>query len=53
MMTDLDKKLLRRTAEIAHSAMENGNHPFGALLADKDGNILLEQGNDFKSGGSA
>ena len=39
-MTDTDKRLLRRTIQIAHEAMEKGNHPFGALLADKDGNIL-------------
>lgn len=52
-MTELDKKLLLRTVEIAHNAMLNGNHPFGALLTDKNGNILLEQGNEFLNGGSA
>ena len=52
-MNEKDKELLKRTAEIAHEAMEKGNHPFGALLADKDGNILLEQGNEFQEGGSA
>ncbi len=52
-MNEKDKELLKRTAEIAHDAMEKGNHPFGALLADKDGNILLEQGNEFQEGGSA
>jgi tRNA(Arg) A34 adenosine deaminase TadA len=26
---------------VARSAIEHGNHPFGALLADKDGKILL------------
>lgn len=52
-MTEKDRSLLRRTAEIAHSAMLAGNHPFGALLADEDGNILLEQGNEFLTGGSA
>lgn len=52
-MTERDKKLLRRTIEIAHDAMERGNHPFGALLADKDGNVLMEQGNEFTEGGSA
>lgn len=52
-MTEMDIKLLRRTAEIAHEAKEKGNHPFGALLADKDGNILMEQGNAFTEGGSA
>ena len=52
-MTDADKRLLRRTIQIAHEAMEKGNHPFGALLADKNGNILMEQGNEFQAGGSA
>ncbi len=52
-MTDTDKRLLRRCIEIAHKAMEDGNHPFGALLADKDGGILMEQGNAFMEGGSA
>ena len=52
-MTDADKRLLRRTIQIAHEAKEKGNHPFGALLADKNGNILMEQGNEFQAGGSA
>ena len=52
-MTEKDKELLRRTVEIAHNAMEKGNHPFGALLADKNGNVLMEQGNAFTEGGSA
>ena len=51
--TEMDKALLRRCAEVAHRAMEEGNHPFGALLADKDGNVLMEQGNAFTEGGSA
>jgi len=37
--------LLRRTFEIAQEAKESGNHPFGCLLADKEGNILMEMGN--------
>ena len=40
-----DEKLLRRAIEIAQNAREHGNHPFGALLADADGNILLEAEN--------
>ena len=52
-MTEQDLKLLRRTVSIAHESMLEGNHPFGALLADKDGNILLEQRNAFLEGGSA
>ena len=53
VITEKDRELLMRTVEIAHQAMERGNHPFGALLSDKDGNILLEQGNEFTKGGSA
>lgn len=45
-MTDLDIKLLKRTVTIAHEAVLNGCHPFGALLSDKDGNILIEKGNN-------
>ncbi len=52
-MTEKDKELLLRCVEIAHKAMQEGNHPFGALLADSDGNILMEQGNAFQEGGSA
>lgn len=39
------EKLLRRAIELAASARRNGNKPFGALLADLDGNILVEAEN--------
>lgn len=39
--------LLRRTIEIAADARASGNHPFGALLADADGTILIEGANNF------
>lgn len=45
-MTDKDIEILYETVRIAHSAVERGCHPFGALLADKDGNILIEKGNN-------
>lgn len=48
-----DIRLLYETVRIAHQAKEKGNHPFGALLADKMGNILLEQENDHTEGGPA
>lgn len=38
-------ELLRRCVEVSVRAKASGNHPFGALLADADGNVLLEQGN--------
>ena len=40
-----DLELLRRTIEVSKEARASGNHPFGALLADEKGNILMEQGN--------
>ena len=48
-----DIRLLYETVRIAHEAKARGNHPFGALLADKQGKILLEQGNDHTGGGPA
>ncbi|HPE93626.1 MAG: nucleoside deaminase [Sphaerochaeta sp.] len=48
-----DIRLLYETVRIAGEAKRKGNHPFGALLADKDGNILLEQENSYEEGGSA
>lgn len=38
-------KLLKRCIEISNDARKHGNTPFGALLTDKEGNILLEQEN--------
>ncbi|SFI33198.1 tRNA(Arg) A34 adenosine deaminase TadA [Paenibacillus sp. UNC496MF] len=37
--------LLRRSIEVSKAARAAGNTPFGALLADAEGRILLEQGN--------
>ena len=45
-LKDFEVKLLKRVLEICKEAKEKGNHPFGCLLADKDGNILMEQGNE-------
>ena len=41
----IDIKNLRRCAEISRQSRAEGHTPFGALLADQDGNILLEQPN--------
>lgn len=38
-------KLLKRCIEISENARVHGNTPFGALLANKEGEILLEQEN--------
>lgn len=42
-----DLRFLRRSLDIAADARAKGNHPFGALLVDAAGQILLEAGNDF------
>lgn len=36
---------LRRCIEISRMSRESGNTPFGALLVDADGNIVMEQRN--------
>lgn len=46
-----DERLLRQSFEVAGKARDAGEHPFGSLLADKDGNVLREQPNGYKSGG--
>lgn len=45
-----DIELLFETARIASEARACGNHPFGALLADAQGTILLEQPNEVVTG---
>lgn len=36
---------LRKANDAAKKALSSGNTPFGALLVDEDGEILLEEGN--------
>ena len=53
-MKPWDKDLLKEAISIAKAARENGNHPFGALLADVDGKVLLRAENSgeiFNVGG--
>lgn len=46
-----DERLLRQAFAVARHAREGGDHPFGSLLADGDGNVLREQGNGYTSEG--
>lgn len=48
---DDDMRLLRRAIEIAAEARARGDHPFGALLADPDGAIVLEAMNSVGTTG--
>ncbi|MBN1314782.1 MAG: nucleoside deaminase [Anaerolineales bacterium] len=40
-MNEGDQRLIRASLEVARKAREHGNHPFGALLVDAQGQILL------------
>ncbi len=43
-------RLMRAAIDIARRARGNGNHPFGALLVDEAGTILLEAENTVGTG---
>ena len=47
-----DERLLRRAIEVSSRSVASGNLPFGALLADPDGNLLLEAENTDTTGKS-
>jgi tRNA(Arg) A34 adenosine deaminase TadA len=49
MMTrsELDEHFLRRSFEVARRALTNGNHPFGAILVEQNGNVLIETENGY------
>ncbi len=42
-----DDYFLRRSFEVASRARAHGNHPFGAVLVDQNGNVLLEAENGY------
>src|SRR4051812_11694295 len=48
-----DEELLRRAFGVARRSMAHGNHPFGALLADGNGDVLIEMENGFMPGRDA
>jgi tRNA(Arg) A34 adenosine deaminase TadA len=45
--SERDAHFLRRSFEVARRAMTHGNHPFGAILVDADGNVLIETENGY------
>lgn len=47
-----DEELLRRSFDVARRSRERGDHPFGSVLADKDGKVIREQGNGYSSEGN-
>ena len=44
---EFDAYFLRRSFEVARRAMTHGNHPFGALLVDRSGTVLIEAENGY------
>jgi tRNA(Arg) A34 adenosine deaminase TadA len=45
-----DDLYLRAAIDLARRARDNGNHPFGALLVDADGNVVVECENTVVTG---
>jgi tRNA(Arg) A34 adenosine deaminase TadA len=45
-----DDRYLLAAIEIAQRARDHGNHPFGALLVDADGNVVVEAENTVVTG---
>lgn len=46
-----DEALLRQAFAVAQRSRAGGDHPFGAILADRAGVVLMEQGNGFSAEG--
>jgi tRNA(Arg) A34 adenosine deaminase TadA len=46
-MSELDEHFLRRSFEVARRALTHGNHPFGAILVDRNRNVLNETENGY------
>jgi tRNA(Arg) A34 adenosine deaminase TadA len=46
-----DEPLLRQAFEVARRSRAAGDHPFGSVLADGEGRVLMEQGNGYTSEG--
>src|SRR6195952_2708465 len=45
--SELDQYFLRRSFEVARRAIAHGNHPFGAILVDRNRNVLIESENGY------
>jgi tRNA(Arg) A34 adenosine deaminase TadA len=45
--SERDEYFLRRSFDVARRAVSHGNHPFGAILVDANGNVLIEAENGY------
>ncbi len=50
MINDLDLKYLRRCVELAKTALDKGDEPFGSVLVSADGDVLFEDHNHVAGG---
>ena len=50
MLTDVDVAHLRRCVELARTALDAGDQPFGSVLVAADGDILFEDHNHVAAG---
>jgi tRNA(Arg) A34 adenosine deaminase TadA len=46
-----DEARLRQAFDVAKRSRAAGDHPFGSVLADGEGRVLMEQGNGYTSEG--
>src|SRR5262245_42828143 len=44
---ELDNHFLRHAFAVPRRALVHGNHPFGAILVDANGNVLIEVENGY------
>lgn len=49
-MNIVDLQHLRLAIQVAQTAREHGNHPFGAILVDENGEVLLQAENSVITG---
>jgi tRNA(Arg) A34 adenosine deaminase TadA len=47
-----DEALLRQAFDVARRSRAGGDHPFGSVLADEEGRVLMEQGNGYSAAGN-
>src|SRR4030081_1117891 len=45
--SELDEHFLRRSFDAPRRALTHGNHPFGAILVDQNGKVLIEGENGY------
>lgn len=49
-ISDVDRAHLRRALDLAHTALELGDEPFGSVLVSQDGEVLFEDHNRVSGG---